>query len=53
MPSIGSWVRFAVGIVLSVEVLHQWLVGNSMSMLANGLAAAFLALSVLYFVFRF
>lgn len=53
MPSLGSWIRFVVGILLSAEVIRQLILGNSMSMAANALAAIFLGLTVLYFVFRF
>ena len=53
MPSLGSWVRFIVGIILSAEVIRQWIFGTSFSMLANILAVVFLILSALYVVFRF
>lgn len=53
MPSLGSWVRFIVGIVLAVEVIRAWVFGGSISTLGNLLAVAFLGLTVLYFAVRF
>jgi len=53
MPSLGSWVRFIVGIVLAVEVIRAWVFGGTISMLGNILAVVFLGLAALYFVVRF
>jgi hypothetical protein len=53
MPSLGSWVRFIVGIILAVEVIRAWVFGGPISMLGNLLAVAFLGLAVVYFAVRF
>ena len=53
MPSLGSWIRFIIGIVLAVEVIRAWALGGVVSMFGNILAVAFLALVVVYFVARF
>lgn len=53
MPSLGSWIRFIVGILLSAEVVRQWLFGTSFSMFANIMAIVFLVLSAIYFIARF
>ncbi len=49
----GSYLRFAVGLVLSVEVLREWLSGNGLSYISILLALIFIMLSVAWFVFRF
>lgn len=53
MARLGSWIRFAVGILLAGEVVRQWIFGNSVSMIGNILATVFLGLVVMYLVFRF
>ncbi|MBI4010513.1 MAG: hypothetical protein HY361_05025 [Candidatus Aenigmarchaeota archaeon] len=54
MPGIGSIIRFAVGIVLSVEIIKTFLFGGKIiSDLAFALSIAFIFLSALYFAFRF
>ena len=53
MVRIGSWARFIVGILLSVEVIRQIIMGDSASIFAVILAVIFLVLAVVYFVFRF
>ena len=53
MPSLGSWIRFIIGIVLAVEIIRVWIFGGVISMLGNILAVVFLALVVVYFVVRF
>lgn len=53
MPSLGSWIRFIVGIVLAVEVVRAWVFDGAVSMLGNILAVVFLALAIVYFVVRF
>lgn len=53
MASLGSWIRFIVGIVLAIEVMRVWVFGGAVSMLGNILAVVFLALTVVYFVVRF
>jgi len=53
MAAIGSWIRFFIGILLSLEVLRVWSFGGSISIFGNLLAAAFLILSAVYFVARF
>jgi hypothetical protein len=51
--SFGSLIRFALGILLSVEVLRSWLTGSSVSSLAIALSAIFLLLAAAWAVFRF
>ena len=53
MPSLGSWIRFIIGIVLAVEVIRAWALGSAVSMLGNILAVVFLGMAVVYFVIRF
>ena len=53
MPSLGSWIRFIIGIVLAVEIIRAWVFGGVISMLGNILAVVFIALNVLYFFVRF
>jgi hypothetical protein len=54
MSSAGSWVRLIIGLVLSAEVLRNWLFGGGqLSNYALGLAAAFVAMTAVYFVFKF
>jgi len=53
MAALGSWIRFFIGILLSLEVLRVWILGGSISIIGNILAVAFLILSAVYFVIRF
>ena len=53
MAAIGSWIRFFIGILLSLEVIRVWAFVGSISIYGNILAAAFLILSIVYFVARF
>lgn len=53
MATLGSYVRFFIGLALSVEVLRDVLTGIPPSNIAIILAAAFLALSAAFFIFRF
>lgn len=54
MVSIGSIFRFAIGIVLSAEIIRSVLFANKViSDLSIALSIAFLFFSALYFVFRF
>jgi hypothetical protein len=48
----GSWLRFIIGLLLSVEVVRLW-IGGSVSALAMVLAVIFILLVVTYAVFRF
>jgi len=53
MVTIGSILRFIVGLVLSAEIIRQVIFGTKVSDLALVLSIAFIFLSALYFVFRF
>jgi len=53
MAMLGSYARFLVGLALAVEVLHNVITGAQPSIIATGLAVAFLALSAAFFVFKF
>ena len=53
MPSTGSLIRWFVGILLSAEIVRDWVFGGSISIYAIALAALFLGLSVVYVVFKF
>ncbi len=49
---LGSYARFAIGLALSLEILRSWFSGQQLSILALGLAVAFLILSILFFIKR-
>lgn len=49
----GSYLRFGVGLALSVEVLRDWFLGNGFSYIALLLALIFIMLSAVWIVFRF
>lgn len=54
MVSLGSIIRFGVGIVLSAEVIRSFIFESKIiSDFALALSVGFLFLSVLYFAFRF
>jgi len=54
MSSAGGWVRLAIGLVLSAEVLRNWFFGGGqLSSFALWVAAAFVAMTAVYFVFKF
>ncbi|MCX6820973.1 MAG: hypothetical protein NT016_03415 [Candidatus Aenigmarchaeota archaeon] len=54
MPSPGSLIRLSIGVLLSAEVLRDWIfVGGQLSNYAIGLAAAFALLTGVYLVFHF
>ena len=53
MPSVGSYARFIVGIALSIEVVRDFVMGTQPSGIALGLSAAFLALALVFVVFKF
>jgi hypothetical protein len=53
MPSVGSYTRFILGIALSVEVLRDVIMGTPLSSIAVGLSVAFLALALVFIVFKF
>lgn len=48
----GSWLRYIVGIVLSLDVLRTALTGSSLSVTTIALAVVFLILALLYVVKR-
>jgi len=47
---LGSWARFIIGIVLSVEIIRVLLLGGEQSSLLVPLAIVYLALTVLWIV---
>jgi hypothetical protein len=47
---VSSYLRFIVGLLLSVEIVRQLLIGNGISFYATILAVMFIALSVWFFV---
>ena len=51
--ALGSWIRFGVGILLALEVVRSQVFGSGESVIALALAAALLALSAAYFLFKF
>jgi hypothetical protein len=53
MSTVGSYARFIVGIVLSIEVIRDFAMGSPVSDIALVLSGIFLALSVAFFVFKF
>ena len=48
----GSWLRFIVGILLSIDVVRLALTGGQISATTIGLAVVFLLLALLYAVKR-
>ncbi|MBI4174461.1 MAG: hypothetical protein HY517_02350 [Candidatus Aenigmarchaeota archaeon] len=48
----GSWFRYIVGILLSLDVVRVWFTGGQLQSTTIGLAAIFLLLAVLYVVKR-
>jgi hypothetical protein len=54
MPSPGSVIRLSIGVLLSAEVLRDWfLLGGQLSNYALGLAAVYVAMTAVYFMFHF
>jgi len=49
----GSYIRFGLGIVLSLEVVRLWLTGSQLSSIAIILSIILLVLSAMWFAFRF
>lgn len=49
----GSLIRFALGILLSLEVLRSWFFGGEISVLAVILSVVFLILAAAWAIFRF
>lgn len=49
----GSYIRFGLGILLSIEILRTWLTKSEISSLAIALSLIFLMLAVVWAVFRF
>ena len=50
---LGSWLRFFVGLLLSIEVLRGFLTGDGLSDYAVILAVLFFVLSIWFFVEKF
>ena len=50
---LGSYLRFAVGLILSAEVIREAIFGVKISESILVLSIAFIFLSILFFVFRF
>ena len=48
----GSWARFLIGLVLSIEAIRLSLSGNG-SILAMALATIYIVLAIAFAVFRF
>lgn len=48
----GSWLRYIVGILLSLDVLRTAFMGGSLGMTTIALAVVFLILAALYVVKR-
>lgn len=53
MARIGSFIRFFIGLALSIEVLRDVIMGIPLSEIAIALSAAFIVLSIAFLVFRF
>jgi len=49
----GSYIRFFIGLILSLEVIRQLIMGNHLSNLASILAGIYLLLAMTFFLFRF
>jgi hypothetical protein len=50
---IASYLRFIVGLLLSIEIVRQLILGKEISFYVTTLAAMFIALSVWFFVGKF
>lgn len=48
----GSWFRYIIGILLSLDVVRVWMTGGQLGASTIGLAVIFLLLAVLYVVKR-
>ena len=53
MARIGSYIRFFIGLALSIEVLRDVIMGVPLSEIAIILSATFIMLSVVFFIFKF
>ena len=51
--ALGSWIRFVLGILLSLEVIREQFFGTGISIIALVLAVVLLILSAAYFLFKF
>jgi hypothetical protein len=49
----GSYMRFVIGLILSLTVLWSFFTAEKTSFLSFGLALIFVILSVIWFAFRF
>lgn len=50
MTVIGSTIRFFAGLVLSIEIVRQFILGNELSGLATVLAILYILLAVWFFI---
>ena len=50
MTVIGSTIRFFAGLVLSIEIVRQFIIGNELSWLATVLAILYILLAVWFFI---
>ncbi|MBI4171002.1 MAG: hypothetical protein HY514_04855 [Candidatus Aenigmarchaeota archaeon] len=48
----GSWVRFFVGLLLSIEAIRLWITGSG-SIISSALAVIYIILAIAFAVFRF
>lgn len=49
----GSVVRFIVGLIISAEVIREFLLGQALSEIVVILAGVYIALSALFFIAKF
>ncbi len=52
MSQLGSYLRFFIGLALSIEIIRQLVIGNISSNVAIVLSLAYIALSALFFIGR-
>ncbi|MDI6720954.1 MAG: hypothetical protein QMD85_01095 [Candidatus Aenigmarchaeota archaeon] len=50
---LGSYARFVVGLILSLEILRSWFFDRQVSLFAIILAIAFIVLAAAFFVRKF
>lgn len=51
--ALGSYIRFFLGIFLSLEVLRLWITGGAVSSIAIALSVIFMIFVATYAIFRF
>lgn len=51
--ALGSYIRFFLGIILSLEIIRLWFTGSTISSVAIVLSIIYVIFVAAYFAFRF